>query len=89
MARMMFVSSRPVRATKASISADALLAQQLAVGAVAVDDQHAGELFAHVLAAGGVAVDDGHPLLDVLQFLDEVVGHPAGADDHDVVGAWP
>ena len=64
---------------------DALLAQQLGVRAVPVDDQHAGELLAHFLAAGRIAVDDGDALLDVLQLLDEVVGHPACADDHDIV----
>ena len=52
-----------------------------------MDDQRAGELFAHGLAAGGVGIDDGHPLLDVLQFFDEVVRDAAGTDDHDVVGA--
>ena len=65
---------------------DAFLAQQLGVGTVAVDDQHTGEFFAHLLAASGVAVNNGHALLDVLQFLDEVVGHPACTDDHHVVG---
>lgn len=54
---------------------DALLAQQLGVRTVPVDDQHAGELLAHFLAAGRIAVDDGDALLDVLQLLDEVVGH--------------
>ena len=65
---------------------DALLTQQLGIRTVAVDDQHAGELLAHLLAAGRITVDDGHPLLDVLQLLDQIVGHPACTDDHDVAG---
>ena len=67
---------------------DALLAQQLGVCAVAVDDQHAGEFLAHFLAAGRIVVNDGDPLLDVLQLLDQIVQGVSVAVDnvHQGVG---
>ena len=61
---------------------DALLRQQLAVGAVALNDQGPGQLFADLGAAGLVLVDDLHAHAHVQQLVRQIVAHFTGAHDH-------
>ena len=66
---------------------NAFLRQQLAVGAIALNDERTGDFFAHILAAGGIVVNYGNVHVHLAQFFDEIIRHAGSAHHHDIVGA--